>query len=101
VEHVRRDFRLTVDLNKGEIAAKQQEILVLAPGGPTYYRDYAGALRPVDGEGMHSGDLFVITGLHPHLADAKQVAAAELRRRGERLIHLAERCEQIEESTNV
>jgi hypothetical protein len=100
VDYVRRDFRLIVDLERGQIDCKQQEIVVLALGVPLYYRDYAGALRPVDGESLHSGELYVITRLHPHLADAKQEAAAELERRGEHLLALAGRCRQMEASTD-
>jgi hypothetical protein len=100
VDHVRRDFRLTINLNAGEITAKQEEIVVLAPGGPLYYRDYAGALRPVDGERLQSGCAYVWTGLHSHLADAKQEAAAELERRAGHLLTLALRCRQFEEGTN-
>lgn len=100
MDHVRRDFRLTIDLRNGEIAAKQQEIVALTPGGPLYYRDYAGALLPVAGDRLLSGDLYLITGLHPQLGDAKQQAAAELRKRGEHLLHLAKQVEELEVATN-
>jgi len=100
VDYVRRDFRLTVNLDNGEITAKQEEIVVLAPGGPLYYRDYAGALRPVNGEVLQTGCHYVWTGLHPHLADAKQEAAAELEQRGKHLLALAVRCRQMEASTD-
>jgi len=100
VDCIRRDFRLTVDLHNGEISPRQVEILQPAPAGDLYYRDYAGALRPVAGESLHSGDLYLITRLHTCLAEAKQEAAAELERRGEHLRALALRCRDTEEANN-
>jgi hypothetical protein len=67
--------------------------------GEQHYRDGLGGYASVDLAKLYSGERFVVTGLHDDLAAAGTAAAAELRRRGERLIHLAERCEQIEEST--
>lgn len=97
MDSIRRDFRLTVDLQGGTFRPQRLEIVQLAPGSPLYYRDHDGALRPAAGEDLHSGDRYVITRVHPHLAAAKHEAAAELARRGEHLLALAVRCQQIEE----
>ena len=100
MDSIRRDYRLTVDLHKGAIDARQVEIMQLVPQGEMYYRDYAGGLRPVAGERLHFGELYLVTGLHPQLADAKREAAAELERRGDELRALAVQCQQFEERTN-
>jgi hypothetical protein len=100
VEHVRRDFRLIVDLRHNTVAANRVEIVQLAPGGDLYRKDYGGTLHLLGEGDLHSGDWFVTTRVHPCLADAKQEAAAELERRGQQLLLLAERCHEIEGGSN-
>ena len=100
MDAIRRDYRLIVDLHKGAIDARQVEIMQLVPQGELYFRDFGAALKPVAGERLHSGDLYLVTGLHPALADAKREAAAELERRGNDLRDLAVRCHQFEEHNN-
>jgi hypothetical protein len=100
VDHVRQDFRLIVDVHHGQIVSRQVDIVQLAPQGDLYYRDGAGGLRPLAGEDLHSSDSYVMSRLHPHLADAKHEAAAELERRGEHLLALALQCRQFKEGTD-
>jgi hypothetical protein len=95
-----KKHRLTIDIRDGRIEPETFEIVELVPG-ELHYREPTGDFRRVQDRPVLASELLVWTGFHDRLPEAAAVAAAELRRRGERLIHLAERCEQIEESTNV
>lgn len=96
---VRLEFRLIVDVRHNTVAADRVEIVQLSPGGDLYRRCRGGRLEPLAEGDLHSGDWFVITRAHRHLADAKQEAAAELERRGQQLMLLAERCSEFQEGT--
>ena len=100
MDHVREDFRLTVDLQSNTIDVHRVQIVQLVPQGGLFYRQHDGGLRPLDSDDLHSGDRFVVTKVYSSLADAKTLAAAELQRRGMRLLALAERCAMIEETIN-
>jgi hypothetical protein len=95
-----KKHRLTIDIEAGTIRPDSVEIVQLVPG-ELHFRQPTGDFAQVKDPFLLAGDRHVWTGLHDRLPEAAAAAAAELRRRGERLIHLAERCEQIEESTNV
>ena len=97
---VRRDFRLIVDLRHNTVAVDRLEIVQPLPGGDLYRKDRGGSLHPLAEVDLHSGDWFVTTRVHPCLADARHEAAAELERRGQQLLLLAERCHDLEDGTN-
>lgn len=97
---VRRDFRLTVNLRHNTVAVDRLEIVQLVTDGSLYRKDCGGSLHPLGESDLHSGDWFVTTRVHPCLADATHEAAAELDRRGQQLLLLAERCHDLEEGTN-
>ncbi len=91
--------RLTVDIHAGTLHRHTCAVVEITPG-EQHYRDSLGGYSRVDAATLHSGERFVVTGLHDDLAAAGAAAAAELRRRAEQLVALAQQCEQIEESTH-
>lgn len=99
MDHVREDFRLTVDLQRNTIDVHRVQIVQLVPQGELFYRQHDGGLRPLGQDGLHSGDRYVVTKV-ASLAAAKTLAAAELQRRGMRMLALAEQCATIEETIN-
>jgi hypothetical protein len=91
--------RLTIDLHAGTLHPITCPVVEITPG-EQHYRDAFGAYARVDAASPYSGERFVVTGLHDDLGEAAAAAAAELRRRAEQLVALAQQCEQIEESTH-
>ncbi len=91
--------RLTVDLQAGTLHRHMCAVVEITPG-EQHYRDSLGGYARVDLATLHSGERFVVTGLHDDLAEAGAAAAAELRRRAEQLVAMARQCEQIKESTH-
>lgn len=91
--------RLTIDLQAGTVHPMTCPVVEITPG-EQHYRDALGGYARVEAAASYSGERFVVTGLHDELGEAAAAAAAELRRRAEQLMALAQQCEQIEESTH-
>ena len=88
--------RITVDMHAGRVVPQTCE-LVEVVAGETHYRDGLGGFHPIESVRLYSGERFITTTLHDDQAAAMAEALAELRRRGERLLSLADKFEQQQE----
>lgn len=89
-------YRFVVDLDGGSLQPQTCEIVQVI-AGQEHYRDSFGGFHPVAGARLYSGERYIVTGLHDGQTSAMAEALAELRRRGERLLSLADKFEQHQE----
>ena len=88
--------QITVDLKAGTLRPQTCTVVEVV-AGELHYRDGFGGFQRVESAQLHSGDHFIITALHDDEAAALAQALTELRRRGERLLSLADKFEQQQE----
>lgn len=88
--------RVIVDLPAGTIRPHAFDVFQVIEG-TLHYREPLGGFYPVDAEPLHSGERFIRTALHDDPEAAWAQALVELRRRGERLLSLADKFEQQQE----
>jgi len=82
--------RVIADIKSG--TAEPVTADVVQVDGTAFYRSHDRSLRPLDGDSLHSGEKFVITGWHDDQAAAYAEAAEELGRRSQQLAALRMLC---------
>ena len=83
-------FRVICDIPRG--TAEPMAADVVQVDGTAFYKSSDRSLRPVDSDGLHSGEKFVISGWHDDQANADAEAAEELGRRSQQLAALRMLC---------
>ncbi len=82
--------RVIADIPRGTATAVAADVIQV--DGAAFYKSHDRSLRPLDAEGLHSGENFIITRWHDDQADAYVEAAEELGRRSQQLAALRMLC---------
>jgi len=82
--------RVIADIPNG--TAEPMAADVVQVDGTAFYRSHDRSLRPVDADGLHSGEKYVISGWHDDRAVAFAEVAEELGRRSQQLAALRILC---------